>query len=296
MNSLKAEMKSLISSIRAYIKHKKRSKFSLSNRYRHVFFLTICCFISIMGLNIFYSRGQVQVDDTTPNRLITQSSSIKNVRNDYNPNRKILVSHFYIGNQSNVDDVSDEVNLQNIQYNVSAVAQNDPNRKLKSDVIQVNDRYIVVITKGINEDFKILRVIVKAHMVNKYLSTELSQYADPKFYIYESKLKKQPYILVGNYHTYEINYHQFLARNYRKQIKKYKAKVTKAKATIAADNSSIKKLEDKKATAIDEEADDLGHQIDNRKDDIKSQANIISDAKKAITKYENRLNDNQNVD
>lgn len=296
MNSLETKMKSLISSMRAYIKRKKRSKFSLSNRYRHAFFLTVFCGICIVGLNIFYNKGKVQVDDTTPNRLITQSSSIKNVRNEYNPSRKALASHFYIGNQNNVDDVSDEANLQNVRYDVTAVSQNNPGKKLKTDVIRVNDRYIVVITKGVDEDFKILRVVVKAHTINKHLETELSQYAAPKFYIYESKLKKQPYILVGNYRRYEINYHQFLANNYRKQVKKYQTKVANAKATIAADKSSIKKLEAKKETAVDEEADDLQRQIDTKKDDIKSQTILISEANKTIEKYKDRLISNQNID
>lgn len=275
--------------VQSWKKNRPRTKkYTVSNRYRLGFLGALLLFFAILGTVAHANKNNVQIDDSGINRYITSSSSIENTHTDYNPRRRAVVSHFYVGNLKNVDDVDDVSNLQNIKYEVSAVSKSDPKKKLPSRVLKVNDNYFVVITK-VPSNFGVLKLIITPRKINRHLETDLTNYADPKFYIYESKTKVQPYLIVGNLSTYQVNYEQFLAKNYRHKIKINLEKVKTAQATIAADNASINKLMEKKESAVDEEADDLQRQIDTRKDDIKTQNLKISDAKKEIQKYRDRL-------
>lgn len=269
-------------------KRPRTKKYTLSNKYRLSFLGTIFAFFLLLYLAASANKSNIQIDDSGSNRYITSMSSIKNTRTDYNPRRHSVISHFYIGNMKNIDDVSDISNLQNINYRISAVSKSNPNKKLQSTVLKVNDNYFVVITK-VPSNFDVLKLTIAPHKINAHLDTDLTNYANPKFYFYESKLKVQPYLIVGNLGTYQVNYEQFLAKNYRQKIKFNLEKVKTAQATIAADNASINKLMSKKESAMDEEADDLQRQIDTRKDDIKAQSFKIIDAKKEIQKYRERL-------
>lgn len=269
-------------------RHKRKPKNFRRNNYLIVFYSLVAVTLIVLMSPLFMPRS-LDAEVHNDNQSIVNSTRIIKLRTYFNKHTHTVKTKFYVGNPDNVDDVSSAKDLTNIKYSVRNVTLNGNQLDLKTKLTKYNDNYFEVITKGVADDFKIIRYDIGPSRINKKLETNMSPNISIKLYAKQDQIKNVDYDLTPNLKEMNDSYVSYIINSYKKQIKKLKNKNIKATDTIKQDRSVITKLEVKKASSLGEASDDIEDQITNAKSDISLQNASIQANKNEITEYQNKI-------
>ncbi|RHW55058.1 coiled-coil domain-containing protein [Lactobacillus bombicola] len=223
------------------------------------------------------------------NTNITQSATIQKVKSSYNPDTKLLISDFFIGNQNDIDDVKDDRNLANIKYSIAYTINHNKKTKYPTKIVRVNDHYIVVITQNVDAGYGLLAYKITPEKIKKAINTDCAN-AEATFYLKEDQVANNKNLRINNDSYYVEDYKKFALKNYEEMITDLNKKISEKKSVIADDNKLLAKLNSKIENALKQNKSDLQDQINDTENDIAEKKKEINDCKKEINDYQDRIN------
>ncbi|RMC38112.1 MULTISPECIES: hypothetical protein [unclassified Lactobacillus] len=227
------------------------------------------------------------------NTSVTQSATIKKVKSTYNPDSKLLISEFFIGNQNDIDDAKDDRNLANIKYSIEYSIGDEirHNKKTKypTRIMRVNDHYLVIITQGVDAGYGLLAYKITPEKIKRAINTDCAN-TEVTFYLKEEQVAKNTNLRINNDSYYVEDYKKFALKNYQQKLTNLNKKIKEKKNVIEDDSKLLAKLNGKMENALKQNKSELQDQIDDTENDIAEQKKEISDCKKEINDYQNRIN------
>lgn len=271
----------------------KKKKRILPKGARRKRYLTM--FYSAVGLVMFsfiipLFVGKKDVTAVTDSSLgFGTNISLVVTQKEYNSKNHTIKTQFYIGNPSDVDDVTNAKDLSNVKYKVNAVTQKGNQETLETNAKKVNDNYLEVVTKNVDPEFKIIRYEITPMKINSKVDTNISKSAMVKLYVKDKDLTKTSSDLSLNGSSMQQDYLNYIVKNYQQSIKDLEKQVAKSKETIKQDRKTISSLDIRKVSAVGEAKTEIKNQIEDLKQDVQLQNDAIKETQKSISEYKKKI-------
>ncbi|KJY59092.1 hypothetical protein JF75_05520 [Lactobacillus kimbladii] len=270
--------------------YKPKDPYQNRKKYiKHTIIFVGLILVGMIGPLFMTHNNRYAIPQTFGSNNITQNATIKKVKSNYNPDTHLMVSEFFIGDQNDIDNASEDRNLANIKYDVKYLIQNNKNQRYPTKIVRVNDHYIVVITENVTPGYGLLTYNITPQKIKSALNTDCEN-STLAFYIKEGQVPEKTNLSIHESQFYEQNYKDFALRNYQQKLIKLAKKIKEKENIITEDNKLLAKLNDKLESALKQNKSDLQDQIQDTEGDIAEQNKEIKSLKKEITDYQDRIN------
>lgn len=259
-------------------RHQKYRRRKLFLRFVYGF---LFLFLAIFSTKYFLAPQKINITKQTDTSVVGDASMYR-VSSKYNPRTKLLVSEFYVGNKSDVNDVSADKDLSNIKYEMREAVQTGTNAG-KSKLVKVNDHFFVIETTNLPKGYAMFKYMIHPVLIDKNVETE--GYDDQtliQYYVRESKVKNDLSLRPKDKFEYTKNYTDILVKAYNKKIKRAQKQIAKSEASIKSDRQQIAKMRAKKEIASNSQKEDLDSQISDLKQDIEQEEQTLKQERHAI--------------
>lgn len=271
-------------------KYKFSDPYKYDKRYKKGTLIFLIIIFLVFFIPLFLNNKNRYIVPITPNEAnVTQGATLKKVHSIYNPNTHLMVTSFFIGDQTDIDNTAEDKNLANLEYKIKYQIKRQKVVKLPTKIVRVNDHFIVFETQNVVPDFGILEYDITPQKINSDLDTDCESDTITN-YVQESTVSKSTNLVVQNPAYYQQLYKKFAISNYQKKISKFYHSIANKRKIIKEDNTMLTRLNYKLATAFREDKSNLQDQINETEQDIDQQKKEIKDTQDRVKVYQDRIN------
>lgn len=240
---------------------------------------------------------EIETDSSDLTTQIAQSSSIMVTESDWNPNESLLISKVFVGNSKDIDDVSDDAVLLNLDYKAkaaTAISSTMKGRKVKGEVLRINKHYFVVIFKGMLSGFNAIRVDITPVKLSKFASTN-NLPSTLSFFVKEKKVKSNTRLVKDTKEKYLQDYRNYKVSWYKNKISKDETKISHSQKSIESNQKLIDQLTKENgndagsASSSSSNTGTIQSQVDELNSEIVISKQEISKKEKEISEYQKRI-------
>lgn len=273
---------------------KRKNKYARRKRWLRIIFGVAATILLSLAVAYMTRDKSVTIDSSDIDNSITSSSTAYKDSIVWNKNNGQLIAKIFIGNMKDIDDVTDDSNLSNLDYDASLATVSTGSmagQTIKSSVHRVNNHYIVLVFDGVKKDFAAARINLTPVKIYKSVDTDVSN--SGTFYVEESKVKIDNNAKEETTEVYKNSWQKYKIDWYKNKISKCNKKIDKYQKRISGNNDLIKKLQAEKAKK-DKISSAAGDKIQNQIDEL-NQTNtqtrsLIADTQKDIKTYQAKIN------
>lgn len=273
---------------------KRKSKYARRKRWlRIIFGIAATILLSLAVAYMTRDKG-VTIDNSDIDNSITSSSVAYEDSIVWNKDNGQLIAKIFIGNIEDIDDVTDDSNLSNLNYDASLATVTTGSmagQTVKGSIHRVNNHYVVLVFDGVKKDFDAARIDLTPVKIYKSVDTDVSN--SGTFYVEESKVKINNNAKEETTEVYKNSWQKYKIDWYKDKISNYNEEISEYQKQISGNNKLIKKLQvdkAKKEKVSSTDGDEIQSQIDDLNQTNAQARSAIADTQKDIKTYQAKIN------